>query len=431
MQKVKKNTELISDSAKCFKTARLLSRFFLFIFLFFFASVPACYALSVQGIPSWLEPAVVRSLSAVWSEIPNENGIDREGTLALVASRLFAGFDVEIKTQENSEPVVFFKPNEKMIFPEIKLNTPSLRGVSLEWFNADIENLDNEILDLIKNLPQSALTWADEAFREEIKKIINFHLPGWDFSQQIFISQDSTLVNITFRPSSKMILAVKPSLYSYTIPVMFRSDLEAKLIPAFSPLIGVPAAWAEKHKTEIENFVREFLEDRHSVENLRAGVNINFTPGTVSNLEARVDSRSFMFQMWVSAYAGLDGRYPELGAFFGFRPDWKLKPEFYAEFILELNDFKLTHRLGGRIQLLENFWAGIENQWPENNYFFRLQYSPIKIRRPFALWRYSPELEVHEAALGYKIDEHISIEFYYYSGGLKNEKFGLRGTWNL
>ena len=423
MRKAKTNTELISVSAKCFNAALVA---FLFIF-FVFLSRP-CYALSVKGIPEWLEPAVVRSLNAVWSEIPEDSNIDREGTLTLVASRLFTGYDVKIKS-EGRGPVVFFNVAENLIEPEIKLNSPELRDFAIEWFNADIKGLENEILDLIKILPQSALTWADEALREEISNLIKIRLPGWEFSQQIFISKDSTLLNVTFRPSAKMILAVKPSLYSHTIPVMFRSDLEAKLIPAFSPLIGVPVAWAEKHKSEIENLGREFLEDRHSVENLRADVNINFTSNTVSNLEARVDSRDYMFQMWVSAYAGIEGRYPELGAFFGFRPSWKLKPEFYAELILALEDFELTHRWGARIELIENLWAGIENQWPENKYFFRLQYSPLKIRRPFALWRYSPELDVHEAALGYKIDEHMSIEIYYFSGG--DEKFGLRGTWHL
>ena len=422
MRKVKTKTELILVSAKCFR-ACLIALLSLFL-------VRPCHALTVQGIPEWLEPAVLRSLNAVWSEIPEDSNIDREGTLTLVASRLFTGYDVNIIKSERQEPVIFFNTSENIIAPEIKLNFPELRGSAFEWFKADINGLENEILDLIKNLPQNALTWADEAFREEISKLINFRLPGWEFSQQIFISKDSTLVNLTFRPSAKMILAVKPSLYSYTIPVMFRSDLEAKLIPEFSPLIGVPVAWAEKHKNEIENLVRNFLKDRHSVENLRADVNIEFTPNTVSNLEARVDSRDFMFQMWVSAYAGIEGRYPELGVFFGIRPDWKMHPEFYAELILALDDFDLTHRWGARIELIENFWVGIENQWPENNYFFRFQYSPLKIRRPFALWRYSPELGVHEASLGYKIDEHMSIEIYYFSGN-SDEKIGLRGTWHL
>ena len=156
---------------------------------------------------------------------------------------------------------------------------------------------------------------------------------------------------------------------------------------------------------------------------------MNFVPDTVSNIEARVDSKNLMFQIWVAAYAGIENRYPEIGTFFGYRTNSSFNAEVYAEFIFALNDFDITSRLGGRFELIENLWFGIENQWPENEYFFRLQYSPLKIRRPYALWRFSPELEAHEASLGYKIDDHMSIEIYYYNKG--DDKFGLRGMWNL
>ena len=226
-----------------------------------------------------------------------------------------------------------------------------------------------------------------------------------------------------------MILAVKPEIYSRTLPVMFRSYLESILIPALSPLIGVPVKWAELHKSEIESFSHDFLEDRHTVENMKAYVSIKFSPGKISGLDARVDSENFFFQLWVSAYAGLDERYPEAGAFFGYSPNWSFHTEFYAELLFSLEDFGVTHRLGGRFEMFNNIWLGIENQWPENSYFFRLQYIPIRIRRPYALWRYSPELDAHEAALGYIFDEHISVEIYYDSTG--DNKIGIRGTWHL
>ena len=420
MRKVKTKTRLISVSAKCFSL----------IFTLIFA-LP-CHALNVSGVPDWLAPAVSRSLNAVWNEIPKAPDVDREGTLALVASRLFAGYNVEIKT-ERDEPVVFFslKDKDKKNSYEIKIIIPELRGAALKWFENDISGAKEEIYFLVENLPQDVLTWADEALREKLVLIFNKRLPGWEFSQQIFISQDSTLINLTFRPSSKMILAIKPSLYSRSIPVMFRSDLEAKLIPEFSPLIGIPVKWAENHKNDIEKMASEFLEDRHSVENLKAEVSVNFMPDTVSNLEARVDSKNFMFQMWVAAYAGLEDRYPEIGLFFGFRPRFKLNPEIYTEIIFGLNDFEGTYRLGGRFEFIDNLWLGIENQWPENEFFFRVQYSPVKIRRPYALWRYSPGLDAHEAALGYRVDEHVSVEIYYDSSGEKSKKLGLRGMWQL
>ena len=415
-----RKTKLISGLAKCFS--------FLLIFCFSRFCQP-CYALSVSGVPVWLKNAVTRSLSAVWSEIPDSPEIDREGTLTLVASRLFAGYSVRVKLVNNSPDIKFTANPDEIIKPEIKLNVPELREMASKWFINDIAGMDKKIFALVENLPQSAFTWSDEALKEAISKIINSTLPGWEFSQQIFISENSTLINITFRPGTDMILAVKPALFSRTIPAMFRTDLEAKLLPELAPLIGIPVKWAQLHKNDIERTAREFLEDKHSVENLKADVSINFSPGRISGIDANVDSKNFTFQMWVAAYAGIEGKYPEAGIFFGYHPDMSFNAEIYTELIFSLNDFDVTRRLGARLELLNNFWAGVELQWPDNEYFIRAQYIPVKIRRPYALWRWSPELKQNEAALGYRIDEHVSIEIYYNDSN--SDKFGVRGMWHL
>ena len=104
-------------------------------------------------------------------------------------------------------------------------------------------------------------------------------------------------------------------------------------------------------------------------------------------------------------------------------------PEIYTELIFSLDDFGVTRRLGARYNAAGNFFAGIEMQWPESEYFLRFQYIPMKIRRPYGWWRWSPELKAHEAALGYRIDEHVSLEIYYYNKG--DDKIGIRGTWHL
>ena len=418
MRRVKTRTEHISVLARC-------SSLVLVVLL---VICTPCYALSVAGIPEWLEGAVERSLKAVWSEIPDTQDIDRYGTLELVASRLFVGYDVKV-SPDASGPIVFFSAQDESITPEVRIMPPELRGMSALWFSEDTDGLSEDVSALLEGVPQSALTWADDALRECLGRLVRERLPGWEFSQQIYISREATMITLTFRPSAKMVLAVKPSIYSRTIPAMFRLDLEAKLLPEFSPLIGLPVEWAEKHQTDIERHAKEFLEDRNTVDNLRADVSIKFHADTVSGLEASVNSEDFMFQVWVAAYAGIEGRYPEAGIFFGFGPNNRMNPEIYAELIFSLNDFGITRRVGGRFEPFSNFWAGIEMQWPENKYFLRFQYSPVKMRRPYALWRWSPELEVHEAALGYRIDEHVSIELYYDTTG--EDKLGIRGMWHL
>ena len=418
MRRVKTKTGHISVSARCFSVVLAVMMLVL--------AMPS-YGMSVSGVPEWLEKAVSRSLNAVWQEIPDSPEIDKYATLELVGASLFAGYDVKVKPKRE-EPAVFLSAHEKMMKPDVRIIIPDLRGMSAEWFERDVAGMSEDICEMLYGVPQSALTWADEALRESIGGIVRARLPGWEFSQQIYISQEATLITLSFRPSAKMVLAVKPAIYSRTIPAMFRSDLEAKLIPEFSPLIGIPVKWAERHKSDIEKHAREFLEDRNTVDNLRADVSITFRADTVSDIEARADSKDFMFQMWVAAYAGIEGRYPEAGVFFGFRPDVKA-PEIYTEMIFSLDDFGVTRRLGGRYNVAGNFFAGIEMQWPEDEYFLRFQYIPVKVRRPYGLWRWSPELQAHEAALGYRIDEHVSVEIYYYSMG--DDKLGIRGTWHL
>ena len=395
-----------------------------------FLMVSSSEALTLNGLPEWLSPAVERSLNAVWNEIPNDAMTDREGTLELVARRLFAGYSVRVKAEAEG-PAIFFTQNDVSPKPEVNIILPELRGMALSWFSSDVAGMPEEVSRIAVEIPQSALTWADGELRERVGRIVNERLPGWEFTQQIYISQTSTTINLSFRPSSDMILAVKPVLYSRTIPVMFRSDLEARMQPELSPLIGLPVKWAARHRQEVEELARNYLEERNAVDNLQADVSVKFIPGRVSDIEAIVDSRSIMFSVWVSAYAGLEGSYPEAGAYFGFRPIWRigdvnLAPEVYGEVIFELDDFGVIFRAGTRFELIERLWAGIEYDVSEGETFMRFDYMPLKVRRPYARWRLGLGNYYHELGLGYKFDEHISVELYYDDGNV-----GLRGIWNL
>ena len=429
--------ELTLDLAKCFKRKLFIILFVLISLIF---SARFCFAscaysqqknLQITGLPLWLQPAVSRSILAVWNEIPDLPDIDQEATLKIVASRLFTGYGVEFRVK-NDELQVTFTNNEKTIKPEINLIMPELRGITLDWFKEDINGFDKKIFALLNGLPQYALTWADEAFRQECENILKKQLPGWDFNLQVFLSNESTIINISFRPSTPLILAIQPELFSQTVPSMFRTDLEAKLIPELSPLIGIPVKWAELHKTEIEKKSREFLEDKHAVENMKASVNVKFTPAPVANLAAKIDSEKFLFQVWVAAYAGLEGRYPEAGIFFGYKPKLhflNLKPEIYTELILKLNDFDFIARPGIRFEIFDNFMAGIEFEIPDDVFYVKISYVPMKIKRPYFWWRWAPDYGYNEGGFGYRIDRHISAEFYYESEN--NDKFGLRGLWFL
>ena len=239
----------------------------LFLFVLF-VPVPARAALSVSGLPAWLEPAVRRSLEAVWSEIPKGPGVDREGTLSTVAGQLFAGYGVEVRPGGEA-PAVRFVPEARTSW-DVELRLPEFRGALSDWFRADVSGLSEEVAALLYPLPEAALAWADEALRGRIAEALEARTPGWDFSLQVAFSPAGGTLTISFRPRAPLVLAVAPSIYSGTIPMMFQSDLQAKLVTAFSPLIGLPVPWVARHRADAERMAREFLEERHSVENMRA-----------------------------------------------------------------------------------------------------------------------------------------------------------------
>lgn len=402
--------------------------------LFLFAVMVVCpcgraSALTVSGLPSWILPAAERSLTAVWSEIPSDSATDREGTLELVASRLFSGYKISVAPAGDTPSVTFTAENLPPL-PEVRIIMPDLRGYAEIWFSADVAGLPEKVSAIAGEIPQAALPWADDMLRGETASLVSGVLPGWNFSQQIYISPGRTQINLSFRPSDDMILAVRPSVVSRTVPVMFRADLEAKILPCVSPLIGLPVKWARRHQKDIEAEAQKFLEDRNTVSNMKASVKVSFAPGRISDMSARVDSRDFMFRIWVSAYAGIEGKNPEAGAFFGFRPVWNvgdvnLAPEIYGELLLSLDNFGMAFRTGMRIETLENLWAGLEYNISAGRAFLRMEYIPVKIRRPYAIWRWEIGRVCHELSLGYKFDEHISAELYY------DGSFGLRGMWSL
>lgn len=395
-----------------------------------FFSPGAAAAMTTEGLPPWLESHVLRGLTAVWQEIPA--GPDRFETLALVARRLFAGYHVTVlpgAVGRGGDPRVIFTAQTTIPW-SVALVLPELRAPVTSWFARDSAGMGGEIEHLLDGLPTEALSWADSALHDQVDAIVRHRLPGWDFSLLVRLEEGHGVLQISFRPRQPLVLAVTPSIFSSTLPVMFQSDLSAKLISGLSPIIGLPVGWIDLHRQDVELLARNFLEDRNAVSNTRSRVEVEFVPDQVSRVDATVNSERLIFQIWLAAYAGIEGRYPEAGLLLGWntRRYTGIDLELYSETIMDLGDFGLTSRLGGRVPLWKNFRVGLEVEWPEQEIWYRVWWDSNRVRRLYAWWCYSSEYG-NNAALGYRLNEHISIEIHY--DNRYEDKIGLRGILQL
>jgi hypothetical protein len=381
--------------------------------------------MTVEGLPDWLESHVLLGLSAVWEEIPAGEERLRLETLSMVARRLFPGYSVTVSP--SSEPHVFFEAQNPVKW-EVVLASPDLRAPASSWFEGDVSGMSEEISLLLEDLPVESLSWADSTLRDRIGELAESRLPGWDFALLVRVEaeREGAVLQISFRARQPLVLAITPSIFSSTLPVMFQSDLTAKLLSGLSPIIGLPVGWIASHRIDVELLAQDFLEDRNAVSNTRSKVEVAFVPDQVSKVDATVNSQRFILQIWLAAYAGIEGRYPEMGILLGWNTkQWTgVDVELYNETMVDIGKFGLSNRLGLRFPLWSKFRAGIELEWPEQETWYRVWWDSERVRRLYAWWRYNAEYG-HNAAIGYRINEHVSIEVHY--DDRYDEKVGLRG----
>jgi hypothetical protein len=274
------------------------------------------------------------------------------------------------------------------------------------------------------------LSWGDLDLKREIESLSGKRIPGW----RVLLLAQATVgggvtLNVSFAPEQPLTLAVTTEINSASIPAVLHSNLKSSLMKGFAPVIGVPVPWLERHKDDLTALGRAILKDEDLVRISKSDPVIAASPGVVSGVDVELESRRYSAALWVSVYAGAEERYPEAGIHLGRRiqllPRWDM--EMYWEAILRLDDWELENRLGLRWPIWRNIWVGGEWSDMDDIWWGRLDFESWA-RRPYAWLRYSEDHDVG-AALGYHINEHISIELNYDSR--YEDEFNVRALLNL
>ncbi|MCL1874716.1 MAG: hypothetical protein FWF87_00490 [Synergistaceae bacterium] len=403
-----------------------------FIAAVFFLYVPSeSCAFFLKGMPNWAASSAVRSIEAVWKEIelsiPKE---EQEGTLKIVIEQLFRGYEIsELNLSNTKDPGIVFVSTGDSSSWGTEINLPQLRHPVNEWFIKDIEGIDREIFELIDSVPIEALSWMDASLREQIKKLIDEKLSGWDFSIVVRVSDESKQMQISFTPLQPFILALTPKVTSNALPVMFHSDLSAKLIADMSPIIGIPVSWAKQHEEDISQFAISMLEARNAVTNIHASVSATFSPEQISKIDTSIDSERFFFSLKLAGYAGVRERTPELWLTAGWKTAnfTNMPLDIYSESYITLDEFKFYTRLGGRFEVYNGVMIGAEIAFPGDSLWYRLWWDDRR-RKPYFWWRWNADLG-HNFALGVRLRDDLALELHF--DDTYRDKISIRGIFQF
>ncbi len=388
-----------------------------------FGSPLMAQPVSVSGPPQWLAVAANRAVNAVWGELAGK-GLSMESaveTLRLVAGRLFSGYSVCVDYRDSG--ISLRLEPEKEPHWEVVLIPPSLPDPLKKWLDSDGESVKESLLSDLSKVPYQALAWGDDALRDLVKAVMETNMPGWRGAVVVRLQEDRSILELSVFPYPPLVLASQPSIYSGTLPNILREGLKESLIKDMSPLTGLPVPWVDRHKDEVNLWAQSQVARRNAVVNSKATVSVAVDPREITKIDGVVESGVYVLRGWLATHAGADGRPPELGIHIGrfvrFFPEWDW--ELYCEAILDLEDWALESRWGARWALRDPVWIGVEYAAPEDLLWYRLWIRGNR-KGPYLWWRCSEERD-SQAALGYRMNETISIELHY------DDRFGDR--WSL
>jgi len=423
------------DLEKCSKT--IICCFVAGVAAFIFAATllmcPA-YAselkVSVDGPPSWLASIAERSLTAVVRKLPSGQSKEAiEKIIKVVSDKIFTGYKIESVLINANTIKVSLKPDKQLPEWKIEIQPPNIQNPPLEWFKSDIASLEAPILDLIKELPVDSLSWCDSGLRDEIVLILAPVLPGWRPSLVVHAKEENMLLVVSFTPELPLVLAVYPRLTSNSLPTLFSSELKESLMEKSAPFIGLPVAWTGIHAADINRWTGSFLKEESIIEKTAADSLVSFSPGQVSQMNVRVESRHYTIGAWAAVYGGIKDKSAELGIHLGRRVNMfsLCDIELYGEGIIELQDWNPEGRIGVRVSPWGDVWIGGEWSSADNMWWGRLSIDQ-RLHKPYSWLRLREDGELN-AAIGWKATEYISFEVYYDSR--EDNVWGLRLLGNM
>jgi hypothetical protein len=401
--------------------------------VFFSRHSPAGASVRVEGLSEWLRESAERSMEAVYSHIsPSEPAGVKLELLTTVANRLLLGYSVKrIAFHGKDDAVIVLSPSLPPPEWKVAVARPNLSPPVDGWFSSDISGLPDEILSLLQGVPVEALSWGDTGLRSAIEKLSAERVPGWRPALLArYAIEGGMILDVSFVPEQPIALSVTAEINSSSIPAVLHSNLKDDLIKGFAPVIGIPVPWLDRHKSDFETLGRQILSEEYLVEVSKAAPAVSANTGVVSNVDIELESRRYSGKLWMAVYAGAEERYPEAGVRLG--RIIQLLPrrdmEMYGELALQLDDWELETKLGVRWPLWRrNIWLGAEWSDMKDIWWGRLDIES-RARRPYAWLRFSEDEDVN-AALGYHINEHISIELHYDSR--YDDEWNVRTLLNL
>ncbi|MBR2179822.1 MAG: acylphosphatase [Selenomonadaceae bacterium] len=382
---------------------------------------------SETSLPPMVKERMEESVAAIGRQLllgrplpVDEDWNDRqESTIHLVFDKILVGYTVkQVNIQYyGTEAIV----NVKLLpwtdtIQNIQVNT-NIEGMpkELEGLVAnDLITVAEVFSDGLKGLPIAATDWTNGILKRRLNKFMEESLPEFKADFDVKIKNESNVstavVDLTVYPKLPVVRTISLSMRSDTIPnvalVTHRTLMEDKV----NVLIGVPVAFIERHKADIETMLAKPLDEQTDFRVLKIKSNVTLTASEQMGVMIRSDSSRYRMRAsgWVDI--GRDERATD-DVLFRMHIGRKISnlDETFFQIDIKPQEVKWNWSLGYSRSIFKNTSAALRYDFTDEDIIADLEYEFFKDW----LLRYEHKLnnDRKEAAVRYKLHDFLGVEY--------------------
>lgn len=352
-------------------------------------------------------------------------GEDYKRLLTEIGDRVFTGYelsDVYLQPGVHTDIVLYARPWNRIISqPTVDLQFSGLEPQTAELLQQRIPSLKRELEQAISGASEDAGDWAGGVLRKMARQQVEEQLPEFKAAVDVVQDKQGTVVQVVVYPVGQLVSNIKYELRSEAIPNILLMELKYKYLAECDKLRGLPVAYVQAHKAELEQLLMDKLLAEQAVRNFRLQPSVRLTPG--ANLGVNIMINSDDYKLWFEGYGdvgrdndNLSGK-AHIGKFISPRD------EAFGEAEVILDDVEWRFGAGYARYWGKSVWSYMRRM-PIGDNDYRLEYnlSPK--------WRLRAEHfsgdDRNEFGVRYRIHEFLSAEYVY--GG---DEFYLRIIGNL
>lgn len=228
---------------------------------------------SKAHIPAAINQRMEKSIKNIGQELLlekdvddiRENSANYEKIIQEVFDKVLVGYSVDkvsLTTDNSTDISVELQPwYDSIKTVQVDLTVEGMAPLLEQMVRKDMTGIEQVFSDTLIGLPVGAIDWSNGVLKQNVNDFMTQNIPEFRADFDIVEVAENSKVKITVYPLLPVVRTMELRMRSDTVPNFTLLTQRRKLQDEANKLIGLPVAFVERHKTELETNLSDTMDN--------------------------------------------------------------------------------------------------------------------------------------------------------------------------